>query len=69
LYTIILIILIALAIVGAKSTWDISKKIAGFFGAGVNDLEGIALVVVMFIFIFIIISPVMGVVTIVKKLR
>lgn len=63
----VIILLIILGIFGAKSTWALIRKLPEYLGMGIDSIEGLILSAVIFIAAFFIISPVMGVIVIIKK--
>jgi len=68
LIQLIIVVLVVLGIIGAKGTWELTKKLPQYLGIGIQSIEGFVISVIIFVAVFFIISPVMGVIAIIKKL-
>ncbi len=64
---IIIMLLFILGVIGAKSTWRLTRALAEFLGIGIDSVEGFVFSIIIFIIVFAVLSPVMGVVTIIKR--
>lgn len=64
----IIVLLVVLGVLGAKSTWTLIRKLPEYLGMGIDSLEGLVLSVIIFVAAFFVISPVMGVIAITKKI-
>ena len=61
---IIVVILLALIIFGAKSTWKIAENLI----AGIAGLDSLVFVFILFLLLFILVAPIMGLIRIIQVL-